>query len=239
MNQKSDQTSDETRPPAPEDACRAATEAAHDLGNLLTVIVGYSHLALTGVDPTSPTAELLNEIHVAAEAGVELMERIRTLGTPQPSEGGPRTAARTPAEAHDEPVTSTAEAPIAPGRILVVEDDFLVRRTACLLLLDAGFEVLEAEHPAAALALPREDLERVSLVLTDMMMPGMSGRAMVRRLEAAYPNLRAVYMSGLSKQHLVENGELEADLPLLEKPFGEETLTRCVRHALADGLAPR
>jgi len=140
---------------------------------------------------------------------------------------------------HEElaPVTPGAEPPAAPAEperavVLVVEDDSLVRMTVRFYLEDAGYEVIDAGEPSEALALPDAQLDRVSIVLTDMVMPGMSGRDMMRKLEQRRPSLAAIYMSAYPGDMLVHEGRLEAGLPTLQKPFTEESLARSISEVL-------
>ncbi|TNF38144.1 MAG: PAS domain S-box protein [Deltaproteobacteria bacterium] len=130
-----------------------------------------------------------------------------------------------------EPPVATPE-PARREMVLVVEDDSLVRMTVRFYLEDAGYEVIDASEPSEALALPDAQLEQVAVVLTDMVMPGMSGREMMRQLERRRPSLRAIYMSAYPGDMLVHEGRLEAGLPTLQKPFTEESLAQALRQTL-------
>jgi two-component system cell cycle sensor histidine kinase/response regulator CckA len=110
--------------------------------------------------------------------------------------------------------------------VLVVEDETVVRSYCCAVLRRFGYRVLEAAGPVEALDTLRQLPERVSLVLTDITMPGMNGKEMVRRIDRALlPDLKVLYMSGYS-----QNAEPGVDL--LEKPFTSADLLRRVREAL-------
>jgi two-component system cell cycle sensor histidine kinase/response regulator CckA len=115
--------------------------------------------------------------------------------------------------------------------VLLVEDDPDVRAATRRFLEDAGHQVIEAADGCAAL----EVLERypgdVHLVITDVVMPGMSGRDLVERLASQHPRLRTLYMSGYAGSDLVRRrlGEHDVSLP---KPFTPESLTRKVRDTL-------
>ena len=96
---------------------------------------------------------------------------------------------------------------IEPGVVLVVEDEAAVRQFCCTVLRRFGYQVLEAAGPAEALDTLQQ--EAVGLVLTDITMPGMNGREMVKRIDREQqPDLRVLYMSGYS-----ENLEPGARLP--------------------------
>lgn len=113
-----------------------------------------------------------------------------------------------------------------PATVLVVEDETSVRTFCCTVLRRYGFRVLEAANPAEAL----ETLERtkpVGLVLTDITMPGMNGKEMVKRIDREQqPGVKVLYMSGY-----IEN--MEPGLNLLEKPFTTSDLLKRVREAVA------
>jgi two-component system, cell cycle sensor histidine kinase and response regulator CckA len=111
-----------------------------------------------------------------------------------------------------------------PGVVLVVDDEAAVRLFCCTVLRRSGFQVLEAAGPAEALDTLQQ--EAVGLVLTDITMPGMNGREMVKRIDREQqPDLRVLYMSGYSQN-------LEPGMDFLEKPFTSADLVRRVRSAL-------
>ena len=158
----------------------------------------------------------------------------RSAVTAAPSPAKPAVVAP-PAVLREREADTAARAQVAEARptVLVVEDDSLVRMTVGFYLEDAGYDVVSAAEPSEALALSAAQLAGVSVVLTDMVMPGMSGRDMMRRLEARRPGLRAIYMSAYPGDMLVHEGRLEAGLPTLQKPFNEETLASRLRDVLA------
>lgn len=177
------------------------------------------------------TAQLSRFVPGAARAGEGLTGEAGSP-TSDEAEAGPPVGATAP----DQVPGVAAPIEVAPGSratVLVVEDDSLVRMTVRFYLEDAGFEVIEAGEPGEALALSDAQLARVALVLTDMVMPGMSGRDMMRRFEQRRPALRAVYMSAYPEEMLVHEGRLEAGLPTLQKPFSEEVLKRRLDEVLA------
>lgn len=110
--------------------------------------------------------------------------------------------------------------------VLVVEDEAAVRSFCCAVLRRFGYRVLEAASPAEALDTLQHLPEPVSLVLTDVTMPGMNGKEMVRRIDREQlPNLKVLYMSGYSEN-------IEPGLDLLEKPFTPTDLVERVRSSL-------
>jgi PAS domain S-box-containing protein len=130
------------------------------------------------------------------------------------------------------------QAPVVPAgrgggeRVLVVEDRDIVRELACSILEDAGYRVVSAPGGPEALELADDDVP-FSLLLTDVVMPEMSGADLATRLRAAHPALRVLYMSGYTADVL---GDEELALPhtaFLRKPFGTGELTAAVRGLLA------
>jgi signal transduction histidine kinase len=115
--------------------------------------------------------------------------------------------------------------------ILVVEDDDAVRRYATLALRRYGYAVLEADTPERALEIAREHSEMIHLILTDVIMPGLSGPAFVHRLRESRIATPAIYMSGYPGEITTAAAVGEGDLHL-SKPFATEELLRSVRQAI-------
>jgi PAS domain S-box-containing protein len=113
--------------------------------------------------------------------------------------------------------------------VLLVEDESSVRRVARRALELHGFRVLEASDGAEALALA--ETEKVDLLLTDVMMPGVPGPALVASLRERHPRLPALYMSGHTDD-VVRSGLLDPATPFLAKPFTPSQLAHKVREAL-------
>jgi PAS domain S-box-containing protein len=118
------------------------------------------------------------------------------------------------------------------GTILVVDDDGGVRRFASRALEAAGYRVLVASDGLEAAAVSTH--EAVSLLLTDVVMPGMSGPDVAGRMALAQPGIRVLYMSGYTDRGIVIHGVLEAGLRYVAKPFTSTELIRAVDEALAD-----
>jgi CheY-like chemotaxis protein len=118
-----------------------------------------------------------------------------------------------------------------PGgeRILLVDDEAVLRRLARTILLRQGYNVIEASGPVEALELAAAQPDSINLILADVMMPGMRGWEMVERLRVSQPRARVLYMSGYV-------GELESAAdrvrPLLTKPFRPRDLVDEVRRVL-------
>jgi CheY-like chemotaxis protein len=116
--------------------------------------------------------------------------------------------------------------------ILLVEDDPAVRRTAAEVLLGAGYRVLTAPSGADALRMAARHEGRLDLLLTDIVMPGMSGPELARQFIVQFPSVRILYMSGYPEDAIEKHGLRGRTVRVLQKPFTHETLARSVREAL-------
>lgn len=121
--------------------------------------------------------------------------------------------------------------------ILLVEDEDALRTLIGDLLINSGYNVLQAESPEKALVLAKQFAGPIHLLLTDVIMPGMNGRALAQKLTVLRPELKVVYMSGYAgfKQSQI----LEAPCILLAKPFEWDMLLSKLRDALASSLEPQ
>lgn len=122
-------------------------------------------------------------------------------------------------------------------RILLVEDQQEVRAMTSRMLRQLGYDVVESSNGEDALVRAATSVPPIDLVLTDVVMPEMGGRALVDRLRQLKPNLPAVYMSGYTEDAIVRHGVLEGDTVLIPKPFNLETLVLKLRQVL--GQTPK
>ena len=116
------------------------------------------------------------------------------------------------------------------GTILVVEDDSGVRRFATRVLEAAGYRVLTASSGAEAIEASAG--AHVQLLLTDVVMPGMSGREVATKLASTAPGLRVLYMSGHTDKGIVRDGVLDPNIDFLPKPFTADALLAAVDNAM-------
>ena len=116
--------------------------------------------------------------------------------------------------------------------MLLVEDEQEVRRLARDILQQIGYTVLEAANGGEAVEICRGYPGPIQLLLTDVIMPHMSGRELAERLEGVRPTLKVLYMSGYTDDALGPRALLAGDRVLLQKPFTPEALARTVREAL-------
>ena len=134
-------------------------------------------------------------------------------------------------QGRDEPLVGRGAQPRRRGeRILVVEDDAEVLKLAGDLLEDAGYTTLKAENGAAALVALAEDTGPVSLALIDIVMPGMNGMELYRKIVATHPNLPVIFTTGYDAE--VFRGSTPLDYPIIQKPFTPSDLLRIVHKVL-------
>lgn len=133
-----------------------------------------------------------------------------------------------------------AEASRARGSetILLVEDEEAVRRLCQDILAAAGYTVLAAAHGAEALEIAARHEGGIQLLLTDVVMPGMGGPALVERLRSLRPEIEVVHMSGYTDTALAHHGALAAGMRFVAKPLNAAQLRRAVRSALDGRPAP-
>ena len=137
--------------------------------------------------------------------------------------------------AAEKPERAEAKSAIKPTEtILLVEDEELVRRAAQRILKGAGYQVIAAATPAEAIALYRSAGQTVHLLLTDVVMPGMSGNALWQAIRKER-DVPALFMSGYTDDAIVRNGILDGEVPFLAKPFSKASLLNKVREVLERG----
>jgi PAS domain S-box-containing protein len=120
--------------------------------------------------------------------------------------------------------------------ILLVEDSPVVRAAAARILQRAGYTVIESPTSKAAIDIAAKKQDRIDLLLTDVVMPGMSGRQVAEQFVQLRPNAKVLYMSGYTDDAVVRHGILQPGIAYLQKPFTGETLSAKVRSVL-DGAA--
>jgi two-component system cell cycle sensor histidine kinase/response regulator CckA len=116
--------------------------------------------------------------------------------------------------------------------ILLVEDDEQVRAVARGILRRHGYRVLEARNAGEAMLLCETHAQDIHLLISDVVMPHMSGPELARRLAQARPTMKVLCMSGFTDDSVVRHGLMGADIAYLQKPITPETLTRKVREVL-------
>ena len=127
---------------------------------------------------------------------------------------------------------SVEEIPRGKETILVVEDDRMVRRLAVDILRRQGYRVLEATEGGEALVMCEKEKNPIDLILTDIVMPHMSGPELIERLKQVRKDFKVLYMTGYTDETIVNHGILEAGIELIHKPFTIVKLSRKVREVL-------
>ena len=129
-----------------------------------------------------------------------------------------------------------AEAPLGSETVLLAEDEQDVREVAREFLQSGGYSVIEARDGAEALRLAIEHNGSLDLLVTDMVMPGMTGQELAGRLQQQRPGLRVIYMSGYSEHVGAESLRGDASVKLLNKPFSRGAVLRAVRETLNNSV---
>jgi PAS domain S-box-containing protein len=123
--------------------------------------------------------------------------------------------------------------------VLVVEDQAEVRRYTATALKAYGYQVIQAENAGEALLIGERESKRIDLILTDVVMPSLSGRELADRLKERWPGIKVLFMSGYTDDTMVHHGVLQQDVEFIQKPFSPGQLAIKVREMLAapDGPA--
>jgi PAS domain S-box-containing protein len=145
----------------------------------------------------------------------------------------PRFSATGEALATQPALAADAEQP-SPGHetILLVEDEENLRRLARQSLETQGYRVIDAPDGTAAIKISQAHKGPIHLLLTDVIMPGMNGRELANQLSPTRPEMRVLYMSGYTENHIGHNGTLDEGITLLQKPFTLPALKAKVREVL-------
>jgi CheY-like chemotaxis protein len=116
--------------------------------------------------------------------------------------------------------------------ILIVEDDEQVRRLAARTLARLGYRVIEAAGGGAALLQCENEAEAIDVLLTDVVMPEMSGKDLADRLCSLRKSLKVLYMSGYTYDSMTHRGILDEGVHVLQKPFTTNALARKIREVI-------
>jgi CheY-like chemotaxis protein len=132
----------------------------------------------------------------------------------------------------EERTTSSSETLTGTETLLLVEDDEIVRQLARQILEMSGYTLLEASTPDEALHLYEQYKDPIHLIITDIVMPGMSGRELAHQLAQKRHDGKVLFMSGYTDNAIVHHGILDEGTHFLQKPFTPDALLRKVREVL-------
>lgn len=141
----------------------------------------------------------------------------------------PRTVERATSQAR---AAQADDLPRGTETVLLVEDESAVRELAAYVLRRQGYTVLEAANGEEALSLAQKHGTAIELLLTDVVMPHMSGKELADRLEALYPDIHILFTSGYTDETIDRHGVPIPSVDFIQKPFSPTTLAHQVRDAL-------
>jgi two-component system cell cycle sensor histidine kinase/response regulator CckA len=130
---------------------------------------------------------------------------------------------------HDAVQKETAQDLTGDCTILLVEDEMPVRNVAARALTNKGYKILEADCAETALELISEHGSSVELIITDVIMPGMTGPSMIEKIMPDFPHIKVIFMSGYAEEAFVDNYGTERDFNFLAKPFSLKQLASKVK----------
>jgi hypothetical protein len=173
-------------------------------------------------------------IDIDSEVGLGTSINVLLPATARPLAPGTSQSGTAPARA-----LTAADARGQGETILLVEDEESLRTMAGRLLARNGYQVVEATDGPGALRRAADPGERIDLLVTDMVMPGMLGNEVVDRVRAIRPGLPAVFITGYAQQVLDFHGIPAPELDIVQKPFTELALLTGIRRALSRAAVPR
>jgi CheY-like chemotaxis protein len=135
--------------------------------------------------------------------------------------------------------TGAKPGPASARRVLVVDDEPVVRKIVVHVLRRAGYDVLDADGPAAALAVLAGSTVGIDLLVTDMLLGGESGRTLANEVRLRFPDVPVLYMSGYPDGALEPEKALRPGDPFIHKPFTPDAIVSAVERALARSAATR
>jgi len=132
-----------------------------------------------------------------------------------------------------DPEGMIADPQAIPGTILVVDDDEAVLNVVCKVLRRGGYDVVAATGGREAIKVAESRRGRFDLLLTDLVMPGMSGRELAEQVVARFPDIQVLYMSAYTDDEIVLDGLRTSDVSFIPKPFTVGSLREKVRRIIA------
>jgi two-component system, cell cycle sensor histidine kinase and response regulator CckA len=134
------------------------------------------------------------------------------------------------------PPASELPLPNGDETILVIEDEDALRELMAHILSGCGYKVLKAANGSSAVAINRQHKSDIHLVISDVVMPGLSGPDVVKQLREDRPGLKVLYVTGYAERATLERGAIEHGTWVLSKPFLPETMLRVIRQLLDEDI---
>ncbi len=197
---------------------RLSSETAHEFNNLLKIIAGNTEIILSQLHESDPLRPPIEEVKQAGESAATLTRQLLSLGSKQIPE--PK------ALDLNEPVTKANET------ILLVENEELLRNLISKTLDEIGYRVLKAENGSEALFICQQHAGSIALVLSEAVLPGISGPDLLDQLKYIRPKMKVLYLSDNEDRSIFKDHSHNSHWVLLQKPFTPEELTQKVRETL-------
>jgi two-component system, cell cycle sensor histidine kinase and response regulator CckA len=116
--------------------------------------------------------------------------------------------------------------------VLLVEDEDMVRHLASELLEESGYLVLSANGGEEAISFATKHKEQIDLLITDVVMPNISGKEVAEQLKKIHPETKVLFMSGYTDEAIVHHGIVDSNIAFIQKPFSEQALAHKIREVL-------
>ena len=199
---------------------RLAGGVAHGFNNMLCVILGHAEMALAEIDREHPLFDSLQAIKSSAQRSADLTRQLLAFSRQQPI---------SPMEMD---LNQSIEGMLGHETILLVEDEPAIMDVTKLMLEEFGYIVLATSSPGDALRLAEAHTGRISLLITDVIMPKMNGRQLSKALLARDPHLKCLFMSGYTANIIAQHGMLDPGVRFIQKPFSMRELSAKIRDIL-------
>jgi CheY-like chemotaxis protein len=210
----------------------------HELNNVFSAIRCNAFVIQTGRHVNDDLLEAARDISVAVQRGAELVSHVAAVVS-NPADAATRSwsgnGAGESAIVPDGALIGPSLPAQAERSVLVVDDDPVVHRAVTRFLASRGYRIVSAKTPQEALAHAAQ--HQIGVVITDLIMPGMTGYDLALRIRKIRADVRFIYMSGYApKGFAASNGSEQAAAgPILQKPFPVEALMRLLSAAFGEG----